>query len=1010
MTVFSSVKWLTRVFTNVQLRTLLILPFVGSTVVLVTLVGFLSYYSGKQAVEKLADQLMIEVGDRIVQHLDSYLGKAQEINRTNVDAFESGILDLNDFNSLGKYFYRQVSSFNFAYINFGSQEGGFIGAGYALDNKNIDIAEIIKSDQSKFRFYSVDNQGNRISLVSTLKNPQFANFAWYSEAVKAGKAIWSSIYIWGGLPDRISISASTPVYDKQKKLLGVLGIDLELNQISEFLTTLHRSRSGHIFIIERSGLIVASSEDESPAPIINGKATRLKAVNSREPVIREVTEDLIQRFGSLQTISSSQSFRPNLLGQLEQKPFVKVKPYRDKYGLDWLVVTVIPESEFMSEIQANAHRTILLCVVALIISIVTGSLTANWIAKPILRLSKASQGLAQGQWQEPISENIKIAELQILATSFNRMSAQIKSSFEESETKFYTIFNTTPDPLWIASLTESRFLNVNASFCEFWGDIAENIIGKTCQELGWWENLDDFYYIKEKLNNERIIQNFQLNLHNCYNQNKTVLLSARVQLLGEENCVIGVIKDITELDEELRLRQQAESALQKSEAKFRKLAENIPGMIYQYVLHLDGTDEFTYVSPRCLNIYELEPEIVMTNAQVLWKMVHPDYLHLLKDSVENSAKELRPFLSEHLLIMPNQELKWVQASARPEKKANGDIVWDGVIIDITKNKQAEIALAESQRFIEQITYLTPNLLYIYDLMEQRNVYVNRSVGEILGYSAAEIQEMGANLFSTICHPDDLQRIYQAIQRCYDLQNHEIIETEYRVKNSQGQWRWLYSRDLVFSRSADGQVQQILGTSQDITERKQAEIALQEAEANLRQANKELQRLVNTDGLTKIANRRCFDGHLESEWQRLYREQKPLSLLLFDVDYFKKYNDCYGHQLGDECLIKIAQIVEKVLYRSADLVARYGGEEFVVILPNTDDKGAIIVANKIHAAIKNLAIPHQRSEVSDIVTISLGVSSMIPVLELSPATLVEQADQALYKAKQQGRNQSVVFYI
>ncbi len=190
---------------------------------------------------------------------------------------------------------------------------------------------------------------------------------------------------------------------------------------------------------------------------------------------------------------------------------------------------------------------------------------------------------------------------------------------------------------------------------------------------------------------------------------------------------------------------------------------------------------------------------------------------------------------------------------------------------------------------------------------------------------------------------------------------------------------------------------------------------QQAEARLRQSNEDLSRatsllekLVNIDGLTQIANRRCFDNRLQQEWQRLYREQQPLSLLLFDVDYFKRYNDFYGHQMGDQCLIELAQAVQQVVCRSADLLARYGGEEFVIILPNTDVEGAIIIAQRIHAAIKALAIPHQASEVSDTVTVSLGISSQIPTSETLSANLVEQADQALYRAKQHGRNQFVIF--
>lgn len=201
---------------------------------------------------------------------------------------------------------------------------------------------------------------------------------------------------------------------------------------------------------------------------------------------------------------------------------------------------------------------------------------------------------------------------------------------------------------------------------------------------------------------------------------------------------------------------------------------------------------------------------------------------------------------------------------------------------------------------------------------------------------------------------------------------------------------------------------------ELAERQQAQARMREINQQLALSNEELARathlleqVVNIDGLTQIANRRCFNDRLEHEWQRLYREQKPLSLLLFDVDYFKRYNDCYGHQMGDDCLFKLAQTVQEVVYRPADLVARYGGEEFAIILPNTDLEGATSVAQRIHAAIKALHIPHKTSDVSDIVTISMGIANLIPIAELSSADLIAIADRSLYRAKQQGRNQSAI---
>ncbi|MBD2185703.1 hybrid sensor histidine kinase/response regulator [Aerosakkonema funiforme] len=416
---------------KISLRLFLIVPFVLQIVGAVGLVGYLSYRSGQQAVEKLADELMTQTSNRIEQHLNSYMGKAQEINGTNVNAFKSGILNLNDSKRLGKYFYLQMRALNFAYVNYGSIKGEFIGAGYGQNNQ-LEIGEIPISDLNKISFYSVDDRGNRLKVKYTIKNPQTNNAAWYLDAIKAGKPIWSSIYSWGDLQNYISTSASTPVYDAQKKLLGVLGIDVELNQISRFLKTLDSRRSGHIFIIERSGLIVASSANESPAPIINRKATRLKAVNSREPAIRDVTQDLIRRFGSLQAIAKPQLLRPPLDGN----PFVRVIPYRDKYGLDWLVVMVIPESEFMAEIQANRNTTILLCFLTLAIATGLGIITSNLIVTPIQRLSQASRAIASGELSQVV-EIEGVSELETLADSFNDMASQLQTSFETLENRVH---------------------------------------------------------------------------------------------------------------------------------------------------------------------------------------------------------------------------------------------------------------------------------------------------------------------------------------------------------------------------------------------------------------------------------------------------------------------------------------------------------------------------------------------------------------------------------------------
>jgi diguanylate cyclase (GGDEF)-like protein len=176
---------------------------------------------------------------------------------------------------------------------------------------------------------------------------------------------------------------------------------------------------------------------------------------------------------------------------------------------------------------------------------------------------------------------------------------------------------------------------------------------------------------------------------------------------------------------------------------------------------------------------------------------------------------------------------------------------------------------------------------------------------------------------------------------------------------------------------------------------------------LEEANRKLERLSFLDGLTNIANRRRFDEYLGLEWRRAQREQTPVSLILVDVDFFKLFNDHYGHEAGDEVLKRVAATLDATVGRPADLVARYGGEEFVVVLPGTDVQGAARLAERLRAAVAAMAIPHAQSRTAPHVTISLGVATVVPAREGAPEGLVTAADQALYEAKREGRNRLAV---
>ncbi|HXA46545.1 MAG TPA: diguanylate cyclase, partial [Burkholderiaceae bacterium] len=174
--------------------------------------------------------------------------------------------------------------------------------------------------------------------------------------------------------------------------------------------------------------------------------------------------------------------------------------------------------------------------------------------------------------------------------------------------------------------------------------------------------------------------------------------------------------------------------------------------------------------------------------------------------------------------------------------------------------------------------------------------------------------------------------------------------------------------------------------------------------NIANANNLLQGLANKDGLTGLMNRRCFDEIVDKEWQRAQREGNPLALLMIDIDFFKPYNDLYGHLQGDDCLRKVAQQMQEAMRRPGDVVCRYGGEEFAVILPNTGTGGANRVAHGILSNIAALALPHAQNAPHQVVSASIGVASVVPTAGLTVLALISAADRALYQAKAAGRNQ------
>jgi diguanylate cyclase (GGDEF)-like protein/PAS domain S-box-containing protein len=273
-------------------------------------------------------------------------------------------------------------------------------------------------------------------------------------------------------------------------------------------------------------------------------------------------------------------------------------------------------------------------------------------------------------------------------------------------------------------------------------------------------------------------------------------------------------------------------------------------------------------------------------------------------------------------------------------------------------------------------------------------YIGPQIETLLGWSPSSW--VGVQDWVERMHEEDRQRVFDfCVAQSIAGVDHEA---DYRAMTKDGRFVWI--RDVVHVvRKPDGEVDSLIGFMFDISERKKTE-------QELVRLQKELEELSFKDGLTGIANRRMFDSILELEWTNARRNAQPLSLLMIDVDHFKPYNDRYGHLAGDDCLRRVAQRLSHAATRPKDFFARFGGEEFVLVLPESDSDAAALVANRCRDLIFKEQIAHATSPTSQILTISIGVGTIVPTRDDEPLGFLDEVDMRLYRAKQTGRNRVV----
>jgi|GEM_PF-6579446 len=445
---------------------------------------------------------------------------------------------------------------------------------------------------------------------------------------------------------------------------------------------------------------------------------------------------------------------------------------------------------------------------------------------------------------------------------------------------------------------------------------------------------------------------------------------------GYEKSLSKVLISIVDITE----RKKVEKVLRLNEDRLRQIIDLVPHFIFAK----DIEGRFILVNQAVAQAYGTTIKNLIGKTDADFAKSNEEVDHFLKDDLEVIRSGKPKFIPQETITNAQGEVRTLSTTKIPfiASGVSSPCIL-GVAVDITESKLTAQKLQQSQHFVESILNATPNLIYIHDLINQCNIYCNRETLEFLGYTQQQIMHMGLAFLKEILHPDDLAKTIEHYQQF--IKEGDVHQIEYRIKDASGQWRWLRSREVLFARTPQGEPWQILGSAEDVTERKYLE--------------NRLLTLAHYDILTSFPNRALFFEMAGSGLSYSRRSGTSCAVLFVDLDHFKTVNDTLGHPVGDELLkdtaVKLAQCV-----REMDTIARLGGDEFIVFLNSFEDaQSAQQIAERIREKFNS---PRQILGNDLFVTASVGIATY-PNDGNTLDDLLKNADTAMYAAKQSGRN-------
>ncbi|AFY69115.1 multi-sensor signal transduction histidine kinase [Thalassoporum mexicanum PCC 7367] len=763
---------------KVPIRVLLTVLFGVQVCTVVAIVGFFSFRSSRAAVGDATSELSSETTARIKQKISYYLETPNQINSLNISAVEQGLLKLDDLDSIERYFWRQMQIFELvSYVLIATEDGKFVGV-QRQDDGTLQVKVADPQAKRAILSFTLDENGNRLKRINEQANFDPTQRPWYINAEVEGSATWKEVVKFFST-DQLGAILAEPFYDQEGNLAGVSATSLLLSQISDFLQELKIGRSGQTFIIDRDGVLIATSTDEESFLEIEGGQQRLPASQSGNPLTKATANFLVRKFPDLNQIQTNQQDQFELD---RARILLEITPLTDGQGIDWLIVVVMPEDDFTEQIRNNARNTFLLSLVALIVAIGLAFLTSRWISKTILRLSRAAKAISLGDWDQQVSEDSTSIEASMLAKSFNQMAGQLKASFAELERSRSSLkeaqtlahigswefelesqYMTWSDELFKICGLEPRYNQM--SYEQYLNVVHPQDRDAVVQVIDRSIATGDFFSLDHRIEQpdgsvryvyakgepvfevpEALAGQAELKHSTTSYHKKCIPLSANPSFRGKVIGLLGTVLDISD-------RKSAELELQESEARFRTIAEaSFEGVI----IHNNGKVIDCNQTMAQMTGYGITELIGMQVIDLVTPTSHPT----VKLSIELDSEEL------YEIVGLRKDGSKFPAEVRGKSiPYHGGMVRIAAVRDITERKLFELEQQQANAYLNAIIDNLADGLIVTDaqglvgrinpamanMFELETYAVGKSceevLGEGLGQLAAQVQNSSRETFT-----------------------------------------------------------------------------------------------------------------------------------------------------------------------------------------------------------------------------------------------------------------------